>query len=73
MVQATLEPYGGRFVVRSGDSKMLEGESSWNRLVVLSFPDSEHATAWWNSDGYKEAKELRQATAKTTMTLVDGV
>ena len=73
MVQATLESFGGRFLVRSGDSKMLEGKSSWNRLVVLRFPDSERATAWWNSDEYKEAKELRQATANTTMILVDGV
>jgi uncharacterized protein (DUF1330 family) len=73
MVEATLEPYGGCFVVRTGDAKMLEGNSSGDRFVVLKFPDSDDVTAWWSSDEYKEAKEPRQATVNTTMILVDGV
>ena len=58
MVQATLESYGGPFLVRSGDSKMLEGNSSGDGFAVLKFPDSDDVTAWWSSDEYKEDKEL---------------
>ncbi len=72
MVPATLEPYGGRFLVRGGKVENLEG--SWNpaRLVVIEFDSVERAKAWWGSDEYAEAKALRQATADTEMVVVQG-
>ena len=72
MVPPTLEPYGGRFLVRGGKAENLEG--SWNpaRLVVIEFDSVERAKAWWGSDEYAEAKALRQATADTEMVVVQG-
>lgn len=72
MVPPTLEPYGGRFLVRGGKVENLEG--SWNpaRLVVIEFDSVERAKAWWGSDEYAEAKALRQATADTEMVVVQG-
>jgi len=32
----------------------------------------EKAKAWWDSPEYKDAKALRQATAKTQMIVVEG-
>ncbi|MDH3315892.1 MAG: DUF1330 domain-containing protein [Gammaproteobacteria bacterium] len=72
MVPPTLEPYGGRFLVRGGKVENLEG--SWNpaRFVVIEFDSVARAKAWWGSDEYAEAKALRQASADTEMIVVQG-
>lgn len=71
MVPPSLAAYGGRFLVRGGKVETLEGNWSPKRFVMVEFPSVEQA-AWWNSPDYAEAKALRQATAKTQMTVVEG-
>jgi uncharacterized protein (DUF1330 family) len=73
MVPPTLAQYGGRFVVRGGAAETLEGDRPPGRVVIVEFPSAERARAWWGSDEYAPAKELRQATASTRMILVEGV
>jgi uncharacterized protein (DUF1330 family) len=73
MVPASLAAYGGRFIVRGGKTETLEGTWAPGRFVMLEFPDSARARAWWASAGYAEAKALRQATSTTEMILVEGV
>ena len=73
LTPASLEPYGGKFIVRGGRAELIEGEEEPNRIVVLEFENSEKAKAWWNSPLYNEAKKIRQAAAKTRMVLVEGV
>ena len=73
MVPASLEAYGGRFLVRGGKVETLEGDWSPKRFVMVEFPSVERARAWWASEEYAEAKALRQATASTQMIVVAGV
>ena len=73
MVPASLQPHGGRFIVRGGRTETLEGDWSPKRIVVLEFPSYENAKAWWSSEGYAPAKALRQATATTRMIVVEGL
>lgn len=73
MVPATLVPFGGRFVVRGGQTEVLEGEWRPSRLVLLEFPSVERARAWWNSPEYAEARALRQATSTGTLIILEGV
>ena len=73
MVPPSLAPYGGRFVVRGGKVETLEGAWSPERFVIIEFPSSAQAKAWWNSAEYAPAKALRQETARTQMILVEGV
>jgi uncharacterized protein (DUF1330 family) len=73
MVPASLAAYGGRFIVRGGKTETLEGTWTPGRFVMLEFPDSERARAWWASAEYADAKALRQATSTTQMILVEGV
>jgi uncharacterized protein (DUF1330 family) len=73
MVPPTLAAYGGRFIVRGGASQTLEGDWRPKRLVVLEFPSLERARAWYDSEEYRPAKELRLATARSTVVLVEGV
>jgi uncharacterized protein (DUF1330 family) len=73
MVPPTLEPFGGRYVVRGGDAETLEGSWAPARVVVIEFPDRDKAKQWLESDIYREAKALRHAAAHTEAIVVDGV
>ena len=73
MVPASLQAYGGRFLVRGGSVETLEGDWSPKRVVILEFPSAAKAKAWWGSQEYAEAKALRQATARTRMVLAEGI
>ena len=73
LTPASLEPYGGKFIVRGGSAELIEGKEKPNRIVVLEFENSEKAKGWWNSHLYNEAKKIRQAAAETRMILVEGV
>jgi uncharacterized protein (DUF1330 family) len=72
MVPSSLAAYGGRFAVRGGACETLEGSWQPKRVVVLEFPSVARARQWWASDEYRDAKALRQRTAKTEMILVEG-
>ena len=72
LVPGSLEPYGGRFVVRGGDPEALEGDWQPQRIVVLEFDSPEQARAWYDSEEYREAKAIRQAASRGTLLLVEG-
>ena len=65
--------YGGEYIVRGGQTEVLEGDWRPNRIVVLRFPSSERAKAWLNGEEYREPRKLRHASAKANMIVVEGV
>ena len=69
----TVGQYGGRYVVRGGESEVLEGSRQPGRVVVLEFPTGEQAKVWWSSPEYAPAKKLRQAASTTEMLVVEGL
>ena len=71
-VPATIERYGGRYLVRGGSYERLEGEWQPNRLVVLEFPTRDAARRWYDSEDYCGPRALRQRTAVTHVILVEG-
>ena len=73
LVPATLAPYGGRFVVRGGAHRTVEGDWKPNRLVVLEFPSMEHARRWYDSEEYREPKAMRLRAGRTNLVMVEGV
>ncbi len=72
MVPASLEQYGGEFLVRGGAVEKLEGDWQPLRFVMIRFDSVEQAKRWWDSDEYREARNLRQATSDTNMIVVEG-
>jgi uncharacterized protein (DUF1330 family) len=64
---------GGRFVVRGGELAVLEGDWQPSRLVVLEFEDLAAARRWYDSEGYQEARRLREGAARMRMVAVQGV
>ena len=69
---ASLEPFDGKFLVRGGETSVLEGDWQPGRIVILEFPSMEKAKAWWNSPGYAPAKLIRQRASHTSMIAVEG-
>jgi uncharacterized protein (DUF1330 family) len=70
---ASIAAHGGRYVVRGGEQSVLEGDWNPKRLVVLEFPDLETAKRWYESEGYGEARKLREGAATFRMVAVDGL
>ena len=71
-IDATLAPFGGRFIVHGGRIEVLEG--SWTgHLIVIEFPDMEAARAWYHSPAYQAIVRLRTENAKGDTVLVEGV
>lgn len=68
----SIAKYGGRYVIRGGRTKVLEGSWTPNRFVMLEFPTAERAEAWWGSPEYAKAKALRQSCSAANMILAEG-
>jgi uncharacterized protein (DUF1330 family) len=71
-IDATLEPFGGRFLIHGGDTQVLEGEWSGD-LIVLAFPDHGRARAWYDSPAYRDILRLRADNSDGEVILVGGV
>ena len=72
-VGATLDMFGGRFLVRGGDKERLEGDRDFHRIVVLEFDSPERARKWYHSKEYQEVLQIRLRSARTTAFLLNGV
>ena len=72
LTPGSLQPFGGKFIVRGGQAENLEGDWQPKRIVVLEFPSVEKAKQWWASEEYAPAKALRQRTSTPRMIVVEG-
>jgi uncharacterized protein (DUF1330 family) len=71
-IQATLDPFGGRFLVHGTAHEVREG--SWpGAVVVIGFPSIEAARDWYESPAYDEIQPLRTRHIDGDLILVDGV
>lgn len=71
-IDATLDEFGGRFLVHGVDPEVVEGPFSGN-LILVEFPDIEHARAWYASPGYQAILPLRTENSDGVAILVEGV
>ncbi|MEU6785162.1 DUF1330 domain-containing protein [Nonomuraea angiospora] len=70
-IQATLDPFGGRFAVHGAPVEVREGE--WpGGLVIIEFPSIEQARDWYDSPAYQEILHLRADHIPGDLVLVDG-
>jgi uncharacterized protein (DUF1330 family) len=70
---ATVQAFGGRYLVRGGTVEALEGRWEDDRMVVLEFATKEAALAWYGSDDYRPLRKLRQEAAEAVILLADGI
>jgi uncharacterized protein (DUF1330 family) len=71
-IDATLEPFRGRFLVHGGTIEVREG--TWpGHLVIIEFGDREHARMWYESAAYQEILPLRTNNSEGDVIFADGV
>jgi uncharacterized protein (DUF1330 family) len=71
--QATIEPFGGRYLVRGGRNIGIEGESPKPRIVISVFDSFEQAQAWRNSPAYVKIAAVREREARSRQYIVEGL
>jgi len=69
---ATLQAFGGKFVVRGGNLKLLEGQWPHARFVVIEFPSREAAEGWYGSPDYQKIIGLRQNSSVGNLIIAEG-
>lgn len=72
-VPATIEKYGGRYLVRGGRTEVREGEWPGPRTVILEFPSLARALEWYESPEYKPLRPIRQASSTAHFAFFEGV
>ncbi len=72
LVSPIVEMYGGRYIVRGGESEVIEGDGTPHRTVVIEFDSLARAKQWYHSPEYAPAKEMRFRSANTSLIVVDG-
>ena len=64
--------HGGRWVVRGGSTRVLEGDWDPGRIVVIEFPSVEAALAWFESDDYQELAAIRRDASTARILVAEG-
>jgi uncharacterized protein (DUF1330 family) len=72
-MQATLDPFGGRYLAQRSPLAVAEGTFGPGRVVLIAFPDMARAQAWYASDAYRPLLDLRQAVAVTRLGFFEGL
>jgi uncharacterized protein (DUF1330 family) len=71
-VPEVIARHGGRYLVRGGELHDIEGKLPLKRLVVLEFPSTDAARAFYASPDYQPLLALRLASARCDLVLVEG-
>jgi uncharacterized protein (DUF1330 family) len=73
LAQASIEKYGGRYIVRGGAAETVEGGPSPRQFIIVEFPSLERAREWYGSPDYSEALKVRARALDRRLTFVEGV
>ena len=71
-VPAVIAAHGGRYLVRGGAVKVLEGNGVPNRQVILEFPDMARLEGFYHSPEYQRLVAIRQRAASGTLFAIEG-
>jgi len=72
-VPPVVAAYGGRFLVRGGALRRLEGDGELNRVVVIEFPSMAQLQSFYDSAEYRPLIGQRQKASRATLFAVEGV
>ena len=70
---ATVQQYGGKFLVRPGEIVGLKGDAPSGPFAVIAFDSVEDAQAWASSPEYTAIVPMRDEAADLRAFIVEGV
>ena len=65
--------FGGEYIVRGGESKVIEGVWTYPRTIIIKFPSYEKALEWYSSEEYKPIKKIRLDNSVSNGIIIKGV
>ncbi len=69
----SFERHGGELLATSKqETSVLEGSWALPNTVLMRFPSTAAARAWYNDPEYQELAKIRHRTAKANLVLVEG-
>jgi uncharacterized protein (DUF1330 family) len=73
LAAASIQQYGGRYLVRGATAEIAEGAPASGRLVIVEFPSMARLREWYASPEYAPALRLRQTALRRRLIFVEGV
>ena len=67
-----ISEYGGKVLVRNPNPEIREGDQS-GIAIVIEFGSIDKARSFYESDGYTEARAVRELALKSDLILVEGI
>ena len=68
-----VKTFGGKFLVRGGETSYQEGESLGDTTAVIEFPSRDAALAWESSEQYQAIVKGRTENSTGPVIIIDGV
>ena len=65
--------YGGEYIVRGGNYKLMLGKWDYERTVIIRFPSYDIALEWYNSEEYAPVKKIREDNSEGNLIIIDGL
>ena len=72
-VSDTIAKHGGRYLVRAGATKLIEGGPEPKAIVILEFPDAASCDRWYHSPEYQKILPHRLQNSTGRLFTVEGV
>ena len=67
------DKYGGEYIIRGGNSKVLLGSWDYERTVVIKFPSYDIAIEWYNSEEYRPVRKIREDNSNANLIIIEGL
>ena len=71
-VGSVLADFGAHVLAAESEPKVLEGEWTGTRIVVIEFSDMDAIERWHDSDEYKPLLEIRRRSTRGVVIAVNG-
>jgi len=71
-VKPIVEKFGGEYLVRAGEYKVIDGEWKYPRTIIIKFSSYEKALEWYNSAEYQPVKPIRLANSVANGIIIQG-
>jgi uncharacterized protein (DUF1330 family) len=71
-VSPLIAHFGGRYLVRGGTVRKLEGDLELKRLIVLEFPSLADAERFYDSPEYRPLLDLRKGCTASDVVVIEG-
>lgn len=72
-INAVVANFSGRYVVIGGPVQVVEGSYQPVFPVMIEFPSMTDARRWYDSEEYRELKEMRLAATVSNAFFMEGV